>query len=181
MLHIGRFLTGVSSVIGLPSVSIYISEIAQADIRGTLSALNTFTVMLGMLIVYSLGMVMTWRWLAEMGQSITLILVLFLVYTPETPRFLVMTGKYTEAETVLTWLRESNIECEKELKEISQSLNNSTPVSIEDPKRPDVFKPMVQVAVLVFFLELVGTMPLFFYGENIFESAGLEWSGGISQ
>ena len=181
MLHVGRLLTGISLGSVLPNVSIYISEISQADIRGRLSALNNLCLMLGLLVVYCLGTVVSWRWLAVMGQGITLVALSFSLYIPETPHFLIMRGKHNEAKAVMTWLRESSLECEQDLKDITQNLTNSTPVTIQDFQLASVYKPMIQMVLLLLFMELVGPMPIIFYGESIFTDAGFMTNPGVPQ
>ena len=181
MLHVGRLLTGIAFGIVSPNVSIYISEISKANIRGRLCTLNSVSKMLGMLIAYSLGTVVSWRWLAVSGQAITLIALIFSLYIPETPHFLIMRGKHNEAKAAMMWLRESNRECEQDLKEIAQNLTDSTPATIQDFKLPSVYKPMIQMVLLVLFLELVGPMPITFYGESIFLDAGFMTNPSVPQ
>lgn len=75
----------------------YISEIASADVRGFLSAIQKVAGHLGILISYSLGAYLDWRQLAMLVSIAPMLLFLTVIYIPETPSFLVLNGRDDEA------------------------------------------------------------------------------------
>lgn len=55
MICIGRFLTGIASGCFCIVVPMYIAEIAEKDIRGTLGTYLQLQITLGILLIYTIG------------------------------------------------------------------------------------------------------------------------------
>lgn len=76
---------------------VYISEISSPDIRGFLSSIQKVAGHLGVLLSFSVGAYLDWRQLAMLVSLAPLLLFLTVIYIPETPSFLVLTGRDEEA------------------------------------------------------------------------------------
>ena len=101
----------------------YIAEIAPAKYRGALGSANQLGVATGFLIVYSLGAVLDWHWLAISGTIIATLMAVLMTRFFETPRWLIKNGRIREACQVLVCLRKTSYEeCENECKEIQGTL-----------------------------------------------------------
>ena len=118
MLYTGRAISGLSLGITLPLTSVYISEIASPSMRGSLSACTNLSLMLGLFLVYTLGLFLTSRWLAVFCLMLTLLSMVFITTIPETPRYLIFKGQFAEGHDTMTWLRGLDTQFKQEIKMI---------------------------------------------------------------
>ena len=65
MLYIGRFIMGIASGMTTLSVPLYIGEIASKEIRGLLGSGFQIACTAGSLATYSLGLLVSWRYLGN--------------------------------------------------------------------------------------------------------------------
>lgn len=130
---------------------------------------------LGILYVYAIGPFVTYDQLAILCGVIPVIMfVLVLLIAPETPTFLLRTGKRKEAENSLILLRGHEYDIAGELEELQQQLE-------EEQKRSSSFADLISsratvrasIAVmgLLSFLSFSGINVLIFYSESIFNSS----------
>lgn len=92
---------GISSAV-LP---MYIGEIADKRIRGALGVMINQMLSVGILISYCIGPWVSRVALANMGLSVPIIFGVLFYWIPESPYYLVMKKKFTDAEDSLLWLR----------------------------------------------------------------------------
>lgn len=109
-----RIVGGVG--VGLASMvsPMYIAEIAPADRRGNLVSWNQFAIIFGMLVVYFVNYTIAmqgdagwlhnvgWRWMFASEVIPAILFFCFLMFVPETPRYLVMRGKIERAREILS-------------------------------------------------------------------------------
>ncbi|XP_017771649.1 PREDICTED: facilitated trehalose transporter Tret1-2 homolog [Nicrophorus vespilloides] len=122
LLYLARFMGGMGEGSTLTVMAMYIGEIAEPQVRGTLGSYISLTLRIGMLFINVIGSYFT----IEMSSLICLVLpVLFLstfVFMPETPYYLLMKGNVYAARRSLRFLRRKyNIE--EELRTISNDVN----------------------------------------------------------
>ena len=124
-----RILGGIG--VGLASMvsPMYIAEIAPAERRGNLVSWNQFAIIFGMLVVYFVNYFIAlqgnidwlhsigWRWMFASEIIPALLFLVLLFFVPESPRFLVMKGKASEANVILEKLMGKE-EAAKELVDI---------------------------------------------------------------
>ena len=133
-----RILGGVG--VGLASMvsPMYIAEVAPADRRGNLVSWNQFAIIFGMLVVYFVNYTIAlqgdaswlhaigWRWMFASEIIPALLFLIFLMFVPETPRYLVMRGKTEKALSILGRLMDKE-EASKELSDIKDSFKEKAP------------------------------------------------------
>ena len=68
--------------------SVYIAEISSKDLRGSLTNVLNITQCLGLILTFSLSLVVTWRSLAWLLAAPMLLTVLGMWTLPETPYWL---------------------------------------------------------------------------------------------
>nr|WP_321521250.1 D-xylose transporter XylE [uncultured Macellibacteroides sp.] len=133
-----RILGGIG--VGLASMvsPMYIAEIAPAERRGNLVSWNQFAIIFGMLVVYFVNYFIAlqgdiewlhtigWRWMFASGTIPALLFLILLLFVPESPRFLVMKGKTSEANSILLKLMGKE-EAAKELVDIKESFKEKAP------------------------------------------------------
>ncbi|XP_028039554.1 facilitated trehalose transporter Tret1-like [Bombyx mandarina] len=119
-LIIARICSGLGAGGAFAIVPMYIKEISQNNIRGTLGVIMTISQNAGYLIMYSMGAYMeyyTVLWIAAVPPILNLLLMLF---APESPAFLLKKGKVSEATEVIAGLRGLNIDDNVVLNEINE-------------------------------------------------------------
>lgn len=177
-----RILGGIG--VGLASAisPMYISEIAPSSIRGRLVSWNQFAIIFGMLVVYFVNYGITfgqsqswveligWRYMfmTEAIPAIAFFFLLFLV--PETPRYLSLNNKNTEALTVLNKIYSSKNHAQNVLNDILSTKNKLT-----DVKAPlfSFGKTVIIIGILLsIFQQFIGINVALYYAPRIFENLG---------
>jgi len=182
---IGGFAVGAASVIA-PA---YISEVSPAKYRGMLTSIQQIGIVLGLFFAFLSNYLIVlmsggstqmfalgyeaWRWMfwIELAPAFLFLFALFII--PESPRFLVASGKNDKALQVLGRLMGEG--GQKKLSEIQSSLagNKHRPrlSDILDSKRG--IRPIVWVGMwLAAFSQLVGINVVFYYGAVLWQAAG---------
>lgn len=123
ILVLSRAVLGLA--VGLVSVAVplYLSEMAPTEIRGAVGALNQFMITVGILAAYITSAVLAeaeaWRWMLGLAIFPSLILLVGMLFMPETPRWLVLRNREEEARSVLQRSRGEE-ETEREIRDIRE-------------------------------------------------------------
>ena len=176
LLYIGRLFSGVAVGVVSASTSVYISEVAEPDIRGALTTFFSLIATSGLVVVYGLGLVIDWQWLAVFGVAISLLSVLLMLPFPDTPRYLLSQGDRLGAKHSLCFYRSPDKDTETEFKEIEEAVNEEkkrlssvTTCSVFSRK---YLKALVVCSALFAFQQLSGPTPLWFFISTIFAESG---------
>lgn len=118
VLILGRFIIGICVGIYMMLVPAYLSEMVPSSIRGGVVAMAIVFVTGGQFISYAVGLALApnWRLMLGIGAVPAVLQLILLVYLPESPRYLVFSGKTDEAMEVLSLLRTGRNEVENEEK-----------------------------------------------------------------
>lgn len=101
----GRMLCGISCAMGASPAIVYITEVARADLRGSLISTGPSIASFGMLFTYIAGAFLNWRTVAWLGILLTVIpTILITLYVPESPVHLVSKGRIEDAAKSLMFL-----------------------------------------------------------------------------
>ncbi len=187
MFNFYRIIGGIG--VGLASAvsPIYIGEIAPADIRGRLVSINQFAIIFGMLVVYfvnwGISNGQTIEWVNTVGwrrmftsEAIPAALFgIFLIFVPETPRYLALKNNNSKALSVLT-----RINGAERAKEIFNEIK--TTVDKSSGKLFSYGKTIIVIGVLLsVFQQFVGINVALYYAPRIFESMGAEKDASMLQ
>jgi len=172
-----RFLGGLgvgASTIAAPA---YVSEIAPPKDRGRLVSLYQFNIVLGILIAYLSNYLLRdtgaqpWRWMVGVEAIPAFIYIIFVVFIPRSPRWLISKSRTEEALKILEDINPEG-DLEKRMAEIkAQSENQITGENILMKKYRF---PLILAFLVAFFNQLSGINAFLYYAPRIFESAGLE-------
>ncbi|NWW34414.1 GTR6 protein, partial [Panurus biarmicus] len=174
MLLLGRVLTGYAGGVTSASIPVYISEISHPGVRGMLGACPQIMAVLGSLVLYALGLLLDWRWLAVAGEAPVLAMVLLLCFMPNSPRFLLSQGKEEEALGSLCWLRGEDTDYAREYEQIKDSVRKqSRRVSCAELKDPFLYKPILIAGVMRFLQQLSGVTCILVYLQPIFKKTSV--------
>ena len=199
---LGGLAVGAASVMA-PA---YISEIAPAHLRGRLTTIQQVAIITGLFVAFLSNYFIAgaagtaestwlwgfeaWRWMFWVELAPALLFLVALLFIPESPRFLVASGKAETAEGVLA--RVSGAEgAPAKVTEIQRSLANDHKPRFADAfAAKGVFKRVVWIGIgLATFQQLVGINVIFYYGAVLWQAVGFSQadallinviSGGVS-
>lgn len=106
LLVSGRLIVGVAVGVAAQCVPVYLTEVAPANIRGTMLTLNSMAITGGQLLSYVSALLMSdvkhaWRYLFGLSAIPALIFLLIFEFIPESPRWLVLKGEFARAHATL--------------------------------------------------------------------------------
>ena len=87
------------------NIAVYIAETSSKDLRGTLNNVLNICFCLGLVLTYSVSMILTWRQMAWFFTLPVILTVLSFCIVPETPLWLAEKERLDDALKALAWLR----------------------------------------------------------------------------
>lgn len=171
---LARFFVGACIGIASLAVPLYIAEMAPARIRGALVSLNQLAITIGIgvayFVDYALASSQSWRWMFASAVLPAIILLVGMMFLPESPRWLARKGFRDRALQNLRRLGRGE-EAEAELAEVESTLQ-------EEPEGFGIlFQPGFRVAVLVgiglaIFQQITGINTIIYYSPAILQMSG---------
>lgn len=161
---------------------LYIKEISEDSIRGTLGSLVVLSQNLGNFIVYIISEYLSYHAVLWVCVAVPLLHLLLFTTMPETPSYLLKCGKVEEARDALAWLRCRNVsepavddELQKLLLELEQSKSDqvSSPLKTLITDR-STFRAFRITLTIIIARELCGCLAVLHFASLIFNKA----SGG---
>ncbi|KAB0793634.1 hypothetical protein PPYR_13254 [Photinus pyralis] len=105
-----RFLSGVCDGVILTVLPLYIGEVADKDIRGKLISFSPIFAGLGNFIVLAVGPFVEYKTLTFICAAVPIIFGSVFVFLPESPYFLLKTGRTEESKCSLRTLSGSSVD-----------------------------------------------------------------------
>ncbi|KAJ8920252.1 hypothetical protein NQ315_011913 [Exocentrus adspersus] len=173
-----RFLCGLAVGIVFTVLPMYIGEISDDEVRGSLGSFMQLFIVIGLLFSYVLGPYLS----IQFFNIILLIppvvfLVVFLFFIPESPYYLVQVDDMEGAEESLTKLRsKAKNDVQKELETVKSSVDEA---QRNKGNFFDIFKSRGLTMALFLSVSLVamqqfsGINIVLFYAQDIFTDAGV--------
>ncbi|XP_022900708.1 facilitated trehalose transporter Tret1-like [Onthophagus taurus] len=181
--YIGRFLCGVGSGGLFTVLPMYMGEIAEDSVRGALGSLMQLFITLGILFSFSIGPYTTISVFSMVCVIIpSIFFVVFIVFSPDSPYFLISVNKNNEAETALMKLRsKKNVTKELEVMIGNIAESKASNATFMDIFKTNVLRKALILSVgLVAFQQLSGINVILFYTETIFDATGSSIPSDIS-
>lgn len=194
VLLFGRFIFGIA--IGFSSILIpkFLSEVIDSTKKGLLSFLNQLSIVLGLLLAYVVNFVVVhinndpnsllgqyndfnishgWR-ISVLLSLVFIIIMSFGVFAlPESPHYLVIAGKFTQAREVLSRIRTSIKEIDAEITEIEADYKVPS-AKVSSLFKPNMTKVLVAVVGITVFQQFMGINTIIYYAPKIFETIGFD-------
>ena len=194
---IGGIGVGIASVLS----PLYISEFSPPKIRGRLVALYQLSIVTGILLAYGSNWILqiysihhtvipggsgflykifvgeVWRSMFGMEMVPALLLLMLLLFVPESPRWLIQAGRRKSGKKILEKISGIKV-AEEEFMEILSSLGQ------EKGKLRELFRPGLRTALLVavglsVFGQLTGINAVIYYGPAILKQAGIQFGNAL--
>jgi sugar porter (SP) family MFS transporter len=176
--HLGEFAAARLAgglAIGTASVlaPLYIAEISPRGVRGRLVSLNQMAIVTGILLAYlvswllSLAGPSSWRWMFASAAIPSVVFLAALLFVPESPRFLVETGREAEALRVLERVG-GHGPARQELREIRDTIAEESG-SLRELLRRRLRRPLGIAVFLAVFQQVTGINTVIYYGSVIFK------------
>jgi MFS transporter, SP family, arabinose:H+ symporter len=168
---IGGLAIGASSVVA----PIYISEIAPPKYRGRMVIAFQLNIVAGILFAYvsnyllqGVGGVNDWRWMLGVVAIPSVLFSIFMLFTPESPRWLLLNRNDETAARKVFELSGAPAD------ELIREIKNTT-VQRSEPLFSGKFNKLILLAFLIaFFNQLSGINAIIYFAPRVFEMAGLE-------
>ena len=181
-LVIFRIVLGVAVGGASAIVPLYLSEMAPAAIRGRVASLNTLMNALGILMAYVINYVFSssgrWDWMLLLAVVPSLLLMIGMLFMPESPRWLLQNEREEEARRVLLLTRDSD-EIDLEIKSI-KALKTEEKVPLSELFSP-LMRPILLVGVgVAIFQQVIGTNTIIYYTPTILIDSGIGASSAIA-
>jgi SP family xylose:H+ symportor-like MFS transporter len=182
-----RILGGIGVGIASMLSPLYIAEISPSAIRGRLVSFNQLAIVGGILLVYFVNYFVAsqgddawvkstgWRYMLASEAIPSAILLILLMFVPDTPRWLVLRGRSAEALTQLRRLM-SESEARGILSDIEKSL------VVRSGKMLSFGLPVIVIGVLIsVFQQFVGINAVLYYAPLMFSNMGASTDTALLQ
>jgi MFS transporter, SP family, sugar:H+ symporter len=180
----GGVAIGAASVLA----PMYIAEVAPARMRGRLASLQQMAIVVGLFSAFLSNDILarvaggasatfwfgapTWRWMFWMEAVPAVAFLLGSMLIPESPRFLIFTGKHEQARKVFARIgRDSDLL----VRQVEQSLKTDRRPRLSDVIIPGTRRiaPVLWVGMgLAAFQQFVGINIIFYFGEVLWKATG---------
>ncbi|KAJ4708426.1 Polyol transporter like [Melia azedarach] len=197
VLLIGRMIAGIGVGYSLMIAPVYTAEISPTSRRGLLTSFPEVFIVFGILIGYIFNFALSglpeninWRLMLGLAAIPALTIAFGVIAMPESPRWLVMQGRYEEAKKVLIKISDSKEEALLRLDEMTlaaistaESNPDGSPKQhfngkgvwrdlICKPSKP-VRRMLVAAVGINFFMQASGNDAVIYYTPAVFKSAGI--------
>lgn len=181
-----RIIAGIAIGAASMLAPIYIAELSPPKHRGKLVSLNLFAIFLGQSTAFysnfflrNVGGDNNWRWMLGVMAVPSFLLFIFLLFVPESPRWLVDKNHNDLAISVLTRINGS-AEATREFNEIKETIHASKGRLVELLQR-GMFRILMIGILLAVFQQVTGINVVMYYAPSIFESAGFGKDSALLQ
>lgn len=184
-ISIGRFIVGLGAGCSVVVSPLYLNEISPSNLRGIIGSMNQVSINIGILLGQVLGYffsnVEQWRFILLSGCFIAVMNLVLLLFSFETPKWLVLHGKKEKALSILQKLRgtlnveeelsqwtKANTDEEEALLTVTNSAINSshrgTVGFYEFCTNPTYRQPFIAVVGIMSGQQFCGINSIIFYG-----------------
>lgn len=178
----GGLAVGAASVLS----PMYVAEVSPARNRGTLVSVYQLTIVLGILISYTINYRLhdvdnNWRWMFATGMVPSVLFFAGLFFIPESPRWLYKAGRKEDSLRVLSRIGGEKL-ARAEIEEIAESLREAkSSVKFRDLLKSSSRRVMIVGFFLAVLVQVSGINTVIDYAPKILMSAGVEIRNALLQ
>src|SRR4051794_26322931 len=184
VLIAARFILGLAVGSAALVVPLYLAEIAPTKIRGAIASLNQLMIVSGILVAFIVNAILAsshnWRLMLGLAAVPGVVLLVGMLFMPETPRYLVHSGDEDDAREVIDDLPGDDNPRERieEIREVEQEEEGGT--GVRALWRAKWVRPALLVATgLAVFQQLVGINTIIYYAPTTLTNVGFGKTSAI--
>lgn len=182
VLIAARFILGLAIGVAAVTTPLYLAETAPTRLRGAMVAIYQLAITIGIVSAYSVNYLLldrgSWREMFASSMIPAFILIIGMLFLPESPRWLLSEGKRKEAKDSLAKLRKGE-KVEQELAEIETTLSHEPQQSNWRLLLKMPLLPVLLLGVMLFCLQqLSGINVIIYYAPEIFKNLGFSSAYG---
>ncbi|KAJ9597400.1 hypothetical protein L9F63_011745, partial [Diploptera punctata] len=186
LLYIARIFAGIGTGATTVFCPLYVTEISEDKIRGTLGSFYVLICGFGILAIYIFGAYLSYYVTCYILIAIMVVYLVTFYFIPETPVYLINHIHFSDARKSLNWLRGSNCDViEQEMCRLKSSLEKkeegSKSISIKEMLQNRSIRIALLISLfLVTNLQFSGPLAILSYTVTIFKDAGSDLSANTS-
>uniref|UniRef100_A0ABD2XVR4 Major facilitator superfamily (MFS) profile domain-containing protein n=1 Tax=Trichogramma kaykai TaxID=54128 RepID=A0ABD2XVR4_9HYME len=170
-LYASRFSSGIGSGLGFSCFPLYLGEVADPKVRGSLVSFAMMGAPVGNLLGSIIGSNMSLKMSSVVFLAPCVLLFLLLSVMPDSPHHLVKQGKLEEARWAIGWYRGCESTVEKELEETIIFVKSTEAISFKEKLGEFRYRHNQKATILVMslfvFMQLSGLNDVLSYMEII--------------
>jgi len=186
MMFAGRFILGTGVGLEGGTVPIYVAESVPGNIRGNLVSLYQFNIALGEVFGFVVAAIFVgvrgnWRYILGSSVIFSTILLIAMIFLPESPRYLMHKGKELEAYEVWKKIRGfSTLESKLEFLGMKRSVvtenkeqhNNKRYAWLDFFTKPRARRAIIYANIMVFLGQFTGVNAVMYYMSVLMSNIG---------
>ncbi|MCE3044041.1 sugar porter family MFS transporter [Legionella sp. 16cNR16C] len=181
ILIVSRFILGIAIGTAAVITPLYLAETAPEKWRGAMVAIYQLAITIGIVCAYSVNYLLieqnAWRAMFASSAIPAGLLTIFIMFLPESPRWLYSVGRKKEAANALQRLRKEN--CSHELQHIELTLSREPHTQGWKQLFSRSMLPVLSLGMMLFCLQqLSGINVIIYYAPEIFKNLGFNNATG---
>ncbi|XP_026479971.1 solute carrier family 2, facilitated glucose transporter member 8-like [Ctenocephalides felis] len=178
----GRAFSGIAGGGVIVLIPMYVSEIADDNIRGALGSLLVLCINSGILVGYLLGACVSYFWLNLILTTLPFLFLVLFFTVPESPIWLARSGRLDDASRALCWLKglqpsksedEQTISCELDKLKPKDDAQEEGASFMELLSSKCCRRGLFIGISLMFFQQACGLFAVLTYASSIMQQAGV--------
>jgi SP family arabinose:H+ symporter-like MFS transporter len=169
-----RFLGGLGIGFASTIAPLYLAEVSPREKRGSIVTLNQIAIVSGILLAYATNWALAatgseaWRWMFGSAAVPALLFLVCLLFVPESPRWLLQQGRFTEADAALSIIGGSSSLPER-FEEICLAISAELPTAgwLRRFRRP-----LLLAVIIAALQQMTGINTVLYYGALLFATQG---------
>ncbi|XP_029169071.1 facilitated trehalose transporter Tret1-like isoform X2 [Nylanderia fulva] len=180
-LYLSRFCSGVGSGILWPAMPLYLGEVADPAIRGSLISMNVNVASVGTFLATVMGPYLSMEMFAYVSLVPNILFVALFSLIPESPYHYALHGDIDEAEASLKWFRrEADVKAElQQLQDFVNGASVSILTKLKDFLLPENFKKILILFGLNVFVYTSAYNTMTSYAEIVVTNSGVSITPSI--
>ena len=195
VLVFGRLVIGVGIGFASLTTPVYIAEVAPSKLRGRLVTVNTLCIASGQFIAGMVDGILSdtpggWRWMLGVAAVPSIMMGFGFLGLPESPRWLVMSGRKETALRVLITVRDTDEEAKDEVDDIVSSVITADAQNATDGvgfcgkvvqivSHPPTRRALILGCGIMLLQQFAGINTVMYYAASIYEMAGFSVNASI--